>query len=200
MSEPPDEIGLLCDIYRQLTASPEGVLSLSADARSTLHELMENSEGETDESMRISVLTALSESTEDTVYLQSSVRSLLRQEIEAMLGPILQKNELIHVPQYVMRMSDVELAVLIRQQLRKGVGIIVPEVELMQLVDIINRSASEVQDRNHILWKIGPHLKNIERRKDKETTEPMFEVQLPDDIAAEFLRELEAIPEELLEE
>lgn len=191
------EIDALLEVHEALNAQSGEVhtLSISETSRQMLTHILSDSAGETDETMRLAVLAALQQAERTTITIASSVSTILRREIQHLLEPlgIVTTRSLVHVPEMKTRMSDTQLCILVRTQLENGLPITLPEIELMQLIDLINRSVPQ-DNRTHVLWRIGPYFLNLERSA-RQSPEILFEVPLPADIAAEFLAELNQVNE-----
>ncbi len=192
MPEESEPFDTLCEVYRQLTTGEVRMLHLSTEQRATLREIMEESRGHTTYEIVDDVLTALSGPPEDDVRLSADLAGLLRREIEGSIKQVLEQRNLlgsralITIPQYVTRMSDLQLCAVVHEQLKRGTSFALPEVEIMQLVDIVNQTARE-QPQEKRLFQLGECIRRLSKDATIQAPEPFYRIELGDALA-EFLR------------
>lgn len=195
MSDTPDEISLLCEVYRQLTSSTPLCLSLSREQRTSLRELFENSAGHTQNNIAEMMVAILDEQQNaDCITITAEIVNLMRGELEASIPSVLIQNgllqrSLITVPHYVTRMDDPALCELVYGQLLKGNTFALPETEMMQLTMMLEdslRHAPEQSWMNDALCALHTLKKDVHM----ETAEPMFRVYLQPQLTATLLLEL----------
>ena len=190
MSEQPDSIDVLCEVYRQLTVGP--VLTLTMEQREALREVMEESRGVTTYDVVDDVLTALAAAEGDTVSMAEELREHLRREIEGSIKYILQQRNLLEsralivLPEYRTRMTDLQLCALIHAQLKQGTSFALPDVEIMQFVDIVNQTAA-AEPKEKRLFQLGECIRNLRKDTIIKAPEKMFRIELGEELAG-FLR------------
>lgn len=183
------------------TTESVAILQLNNDERELLREIMEISRGHVDETMITGILCALDRVERDgcvrlEVDLATKLRVEVRSAIRAFEGTQ-QSTQLARIPEYKTRMSDEELCLLIKAQLEKGNVIILPEIEIMQLVDLMNRSSADHPDMA-LFFSLGKSLLQLKKRHDLEAAESLFEIELPPALADELramLAEIRMTPE-----
>lgn len=196
MSDTPDEISVLCEVYQQLTSSNPLCLNLGSEQRTVLRELFENSAGHTQGDIAETMVAILDDQQDaDCITITAEIVNLIRGELEGSIASILQEKgllqrSLITVPRYVTRMDDSALCELVYGQLREGNSFALPETEMMQLTMMLEdslRHAPEQSWMNDVLCA----LHTLKRDVQIQTVEPMFRVSLQPQLAAKLLLELE---------
>lgn len=195
MSDTPDEISVLCEVYQQLTSSSPLCLSLSREQRTVLRELFENSAGHTQGNIAETMVAILDEQQDaDCMTITAEIANLMRGELEASIPSILKERgllqrSLITVPHYITRMDDSALCELVYGQLFEGNSFALPETEMMQLTMMLEdslRHAPEQSWMNDVLCA----LHTLKKDEQIQTVEPMFRVSLQPQLRAKLLLEL----------
>lgn len=195
MSDTPDEISLLCEVYRQLTSSTPLCLSLGREQRTSLRELFENSAGHTQDNIAETMVAILDEQQDaDCITITAEIVNLMRGELEASIGSTLQEKgllqrSLITVPHYVLRMNDVELCELIYLQLLQGNTFALPETEMMQLTIMLEASLRHEPEQPW-MEDVLRALHTLKKDTQMDTREPMFRVNFQPQLTAKLLLEL----------
>lgn len=184
MSESPDEFVVLQSVVEQLQNGGT-VLTLPDAHRTVFLQIMEQSIGHSTDEIAERMLRTFENQKGESVQLDALDASAILQEIRPLV-PSSPKNALITMPVFTTRMDDMELCEIICTQLgEKGEEIILPETEIYQLVDIINRSYQEHPEME-IFKKVGSCLRHLKIHSILPSGENMISIALPSPVAREF--------------
>jgi len=184
MSETPDEFVVLQSVVEQLQNGGT-VLTLQDAHRTAFLQIMEQSIGHSTDEIAERIIRTFANQEGKSVQLDPVDASDILQEIRPLVtsGP---KNALITMPEFTTRMDDMELCEIICTQLGKnGEEIILPETEIYQLVDIINRSYQEHPEIK-IFKEVGNCLRQLKIHSILSSGEKMIRIALPSTVAREF--------------
>lgn len=188
MVQGPDEITVLREVHKQLSESCRA-LELNPEYRAVFLHILEQSRGQTTNQIAERVLAAFANQQPSlAVTLDAQDASDLLQEI----APIIRaaRNALIAVIEYRTRMNDIELCTIIYAQLQQRNNITLPETEVFQLVELLNRSAQQFPDIQ-VFFAVGECIKQLKRHSATSHGETIWRIDLPDSVANEFLEILE---------
>ena len=181
------EMEALREVYTQLNGG-NTVLRLTDEHRSALLQVMQNSTGQPEDDLAERILATFSTQSTANVHLDAHDA----QDLRAVLQPLCkQTNTLIKLHTFDLRMNDVELCKLIHHQLQDKNVILLPETEIYQFVDIINRSI-----RHHPHIQVFQQVANCLLKPKIQSTlawnELLIRITLPEDTARTFCTMLEA--------
>lgn len=184
MSELPDDLVVLQSVAEQLQNGGT-VLTLQNEHREVFLKIMRQSFGYSTNNIAERIIRTFANQEGESVQLDPVDASAILQEIRPFVpsGP---KNALITMPEFTTRMDDMKLCEIICTQLgENGKKIILPETEIYQFVDIINRSYQE-HPKMEIFKKVGDCLRQLRIHSILSSGEKMIRIALPSTVAREL--------------
>ena len=192
------EFELVQAIHNQLPLRGPTILYLTDEAHGQFRELLDANKDNMKAGVAARIIQSMDNAgTGNQFDLDEELTAQLRNELdetirafERIMNP--QKFAMTLPESVNTRISDEELCAGLLKQMRKGTRIILPYIEIMQFVDILNDTYAATKEP--WLLKMGDSFRNIAIYDDgTKRKERFYIVQLDADIAKRFLSELETL-------